>query len=424
MNRFLKFGVVASTLCVAQGHVMAKGADILLVTSPELEASWSAYVKWKGEVMGKPTKVMTTAQIEEAYDGVDLQEKIRVCVREHIDKMGTQWVVLGGDSEPNGGGVVPDRDTVHETRWGKNSDIATDIYYLSATSWDADGDGIYGEFKDDKEAISYPDGSVGIGRIPVRTAEEVKAYTEKVVAYESVYPKDGFRDRIVFTCTVPSAYAKVVRSWDDHISNALPAEARYQYFLDAKHWDEEAGKYALIPKNWVSMFNAKRYGKVHLHGHGLHGCWVLDGHKQFTKDHVEQLGNKGAYPVITTVSCFTGHFDSAEDPCISESMLRAPSAGAIAIVAPCREGKPHFMNPKIDFPLMVKEGKMDGTTSTMAFFWELGIGGKLSTGEALMKSKASMSEKAKQSAMYHMCLSEINLLGDPTIAVHPKLSDQ
>ena len=55
----------------------------------------------------------------------------------------------------------------------------------------------------------------------------------------------------------------------------------------------------------------------------------------------------------------------------------------------------------------------------MTFFWEQGIGGSLTTGEALMKAKALLESNARQSASYHMCLAELNLLGDPTLAVHP-----
>jgi hypothetical protein len=126
----------------------------------------------------------------------------------------------------------------------------------------------------------------------------------------------------------------------------------------------------------------------------------------------------GHYAIITTVSCFTGHYDAKQDPSIAESMLRVPKAGAIAIVAPCRTGKPHFLNPEKDFPLMVREGKMDGTTTTMTLFWENGIRDNLTTGEALMKTKAALAEKAKRSAQFHMYLCELNLLGDPTIKVH------
>lgn len=342
-------------------------------------------------------------------------------MRDYIDSHETKWVVLGGDSLPGGLGVVPDRDTVHKTMWGEKIDIPTDIYYLSATNWDADGDGVYGEFDDDKDAISYPDGSVGLGRIPVRTAADVEAYTDKVISYESNYPAGDFKDSIVYTCTVDGAYAKVRRSWDDHVSNVLPKDGMARYFSNSTPWDGEvAGDYQLSPTNWVKLLNEKKVGKFHFHGHGLIQGWALEDHKMFTAEHVKLLTNKDAYPVITTVSCFTGHYDAAQDPSISESMLRKADGGAIAIVAPCREGKPHFMNPKQDFPLMMKEGKMDGTTTTMTYFWELGIKDNLTTGEALMKTKAMLAEKATTSVEFHMCLSELNLLGDPTIAVHPE----
>jgi hypothetical protein len=68
---------------------------------------------------------------------------------------------------------------------------------------------------------------------------------------------------------------------------------------------------------------------------------------------------------------------------------------------------------------MVWQGKMDGTTTTMTLFWEKGIGLKLTTGEALMKAKADHAENAKKSANIHMCLEELNLLGDATLLVHP-----
>lgn len=409
----LGLSAVASTL------PSARAADVLLITSAELADSWKPFAEWKTK-QGKSTEVVTVADIAKSYEGVDVQEKIRKCVRENIDKK-TKWVVLGGDSLPGGVGVVPDRDTVHKTMWGENKDIPTDIYYLSATNWDADNDGIYGEFEDDKTAISYPDGSVGLGRIPVRTTEDVEAYTDKVISYESNYPGGDFKDSMTYACEVAGAYAKVRRSWDDHVSKVLPKSGMVRYFSDSTPWDTNtAGDYQLSPANWVKMINEKKVGKFHFHGHGLIQGWALEDHKMFTAEHVNQLTNKDAYPIITTVSCFTGHYDAAKDPSIAESMLRKADGGAIALVAPCREGKPHFMNPRGDFALMEVEGKMDGTTRTMTYFWELGVRDKLTTGEALMKTKAMLAENAKTSAEFHMCLCELNLLGDPTIAVHPE----
>jgi len=121
---------------------------------------------------------------------------------------------------------------------------------------------------------------------------------------------------------------------------------------------------------------------------------------------------------MTTVSCFTGQFDSKEDPCITESMLRAPEKGAVLIITPAREGVPIFHSPK-DFRLMVSEGKLDGTTETMTRFWMYGLeeteNGYLTAGEAFYKMKQTMGKEAEKTSGYHWCQAEINLLGDPTI---------
>lgn len=390
----------------------------LLVTAESLAEAWLPFVEWKRE-RGIEVEVATVQMIDEKLEGPDVQEKIRLFVQKEISENQIRWLILGGDSLPDGGGLVPDRDTLHETMWGRNIDIPTDIYYLSPTNWDADGDGVYGEFEEDQEAISYPDGSVGLGRIPVRTVEDVQAYTDKVIFCETNTPEQSFRNSFLYTCTVSEAYAKLRRSWDDSISEVLEEGEVTRYFADETPWDsEKPGDYQLNHLNLTKLFNEGRFGKMHLHGHGAIEGWIMEGGQSlFGYWCVNNLKNEGHYPMITTVSCFTGQYDASKDPSIAEAMLRKSKAGAIAIVAPCREGKPHFVNPEDSFPLMMSEGKLDGTTKTMTRFWAKGLAENLSAGESLMATKAELIEKAKESANLHMCLCELNLLGDPTLAV-------
>lgn len=395
-------------------------AAVLLITSPELEKAWEPFAAWKKK-LGKPVRIITTEQINDRYDGKDLQEKIRRSVRNHTDNLETRWVILGGDSLPGGKGHVPHRDTVHKTMFGTYKNLPTDIYYVSSKSWDADGDGIFGEWLEDRDSISYPNGEVGMGRIPVRTVEDVKAYTEKVIAFESRYPETDYATTMTYTCTVPQAYAKVRASWDGTVSKALKDGKVQRFFNHETPWDKDKpGDFPLSADNWLELINGKSSGKLHLHGHGLRHCWVLENDEELTFEHVAKLNNKDAYPVITTVSCFTGHYDSPKDPSIAEAMLRQPKGGAVLMVAPVREGKPHFHNPQEDFPLMVKEGKLDGTTRTMTEFWKRGLDPFLTAGEAFMAVKNAMKKDAKKSATFHLCLSELNLLGDPTLHLRSK----
>ena len=389
-------------------------ATLLLITDKSLTEAWAPFAEWKTR-LGKSTKLITIDQIAAAHEGEDLsiQEKIRLSVREHIENHATRWVLLGGDCLPGGKGLVPGgHSTVHAM---EPAGIPTDIVYLSPTNWDADGDGIFGEWKDDKDAITYPDGTVGLGRVPVRSAADVAAFTEKVIAFESRYPSENFAAQMIYTCTDSPAYPKVRRSWDDHVSKAWEGGSVGRFFNTETPWDEEGkpGSHDLTAENLVAVFNDGKAGKLHIHGHGHLPAWVLEK-STFTAKNVGQLRNDGAYPLITTVSCNTGEYDGRKDPSIVESMIRQPEAGSVAIVAPVRTGKPHF-HKRSDFRLMVTEGKLDGTTMTMTRYWENGLGENATTGEAIMKAKAARAEDAAKTAGYHLCICELNLLGDPTL---------
>lgn len=386
-------------------------ATILLITGDEIAEAWLPYAKWK-TANGKATKVITVSQIDKDFDAKSIQEKIRLCVQKHIRDHQTRWVVLGGDCTGEGEGLVPGGHRTFHAQ--ERRGIPTDIVYLSESSWDQDNDGKFGEFEEDRDAITYPDGSVGLGRIPVRTAEDVAAFTEKVIAYESNYPTSDFATQMIYTCTDRPAYPKVRNSWDGYLSKVWDGEMG-RYFSAETPWDQEdkPGSFDLTADNLVELINKKKVGKFHIHGHGHLPAWVLEG-SRFTGSHVEQLKNDGAYPLMTTVSCNTGEYDSKKDPSIVEQMIRKPQGGSVAIVAPIRTGKPHFAS-RSDMRLMVTEGKLDGTTMTMTRYWENGLGHGMTTGEALMKAKSQMASDAKDASGFHLCICELNLLGDPTL---------
>ena len=392
-------------------------ATVLLVTSAKLAPAWGDFAAWKTR-QGKATKILTVETIRKDYRGGDVQQKIRAAVLDHVEKHATHWVVLGGDSEPNGGGLVPDRDTPHRVMGGRLAydDIPTDLYYISPLDWDANNDGVYGQWPQDREAIAYthPKG-VSIGRIPVRTAADVAAYTRKIVAYESRYPEKEFARRMIYTNTVNASEPKVRRSWDGYISPSWSDGSVLRFFHTATPWDrKKPGDYPLSPANWSKLINAKAGGKMHMHGHGFLPGWVLEHRQLASAKTVNGLTNKDAYLVMTTVSCFTGQYDHAKDPSITESMLRKPDGGAVVILAPAREGVPIFHDPR-DFRKMVTEGKLDGTTLTHTRFWASGLSRNLTTGEAFMAAKAQMADDAKRNGGYHWCQCELNLLGDPTL---------
>ena len=405
---------------------------VLLITDESLAEAWVPFAQFKTRI-GLPTKIVAVQSIEKAYEGVDTQARIRACVLDHVERQGARYIILGGDSGPQGTGLVPDRDTPHRPHARlAYRDIPTDLYYLSPgnNDWDANGDGIYGDWENDMDAVAYthPSGA-SLGRIPVRTVEDVAAYTDKVIAYETRYPTDGFASRIIYTNTVDGSEPKVRRSWDDYLSKAWEGGEAFRFFHTQTAWDKaEPGDYSLKTDHWRDRINEKFAGKMHMHGHGMPGFWILEddgGHTKCDAPIVEKLTNEDAYLVMTTVSCFTGMYDSKFDPTITETMLRAPKKGAVVIVCPSREGVPIFHNPRVDFRLMVEEGKLDGTTESMTRFWINGLsprkdGTYRTIGEAFAAMKGEMAEHARKTAGYHWCQSELNLLGDPTLSFRAK----
>lgn len=377
---------------------------VLLVTPESLAEAWQPFADWKTRG-GKPTSIVTVEHIAKSFGGADTPARIKACVLDSIKERGTQWVVLGGDSLPGGEGLVPDRDTRHGIMGGRlrYADIPTDLYFVTEGSWDSNGDGVYGDWDADRDAVSY-EPLAAIGRIPVRTAEDVAAYTAKVVGYETRYPAQGFAKKLLYTCAVPMANYKADMLWDRYLAPEWKDASCDKFFVNRD--------YALSPQHWVERLNGKAAGKMHMHGHGFLPGWVLDRHQLVDAGAVSKLENEDAYLLMTTVSCFTGQYDSAKDPSITESMLRQPGGGAVAIVAPAREGVPVFL----DSPRDPRDGKtQDGTTRLLTRYWVEGLSGDLTTGEALARAKAGFAEEARANDGYHWVLSELNLLGDPTL---------
>jgi hypothetical protein len=413
--------IIAPTLhAQEETEATEPNTDVLLIAPDDLAEAWAPLADWKTR-LGKRTKILTITQIEEEYQGDDIQQKIRNCCLEHIDLHGTKWIILGGDSRPDGSGGVPDRDTKHANSFVQHADIPTDVYYVSELDWDANDDGVYGEWGVDADAIAYTNPQATIGRIPVRTVEDVAAYTAKVIGYESRYPTDEFAWQFVYTCPERGAYPKL-RTSRNLLADAWQQGSLFDFFAHRTPWDVDSpGDFALSPEHWIELINGKTVGKIHMHGHGFLPLWALESPQgAVTATHVEKLTNEDAYLAITTVSCFTGQFDGEEDPCITESMLRHPLGGAVLIIAPARAGVPAFHDPARDFPLMMSEGKMDGTTETMTLFWKYALTENMTAGEAFRAAKIELTDDAEKTSIYHFVQCELNLLGDPTLDIRAK----
>lgn len=151
--------------------------DILLITKNDLTDAFDDYVDFKSAT-GFIVEIYTVEDIYNDYTGADEPEQIRNCIIDYYQNWGTSYVILAGDSDPNGSDddIIPHRGFYAEGDY----DIPSDMYYscLDGT-WNDDGDNRWGEVG---EYDIYSE--VVIGRICVDSETEIDNFTNKLKMYQ------------------------------------------------------------------------------------------------------------------------------------------------------------------------------------------------------------------------------------------------
>jgi len=175
--------------------------------------------KFKGELeplvihkekLGIATRLVTLPEVYDQmyWHGRDEAEKIKYFIKTAIEEWGIEYVLLVGGKK----GQLP---LWHFPVRYVNMENMLESYYISDlyyadiynaegnfSSWDSDGDGIYGEWHygdepEDKDIDLNPD--VAVGRLPCRNKMEVKIMVDKIIDYETnTYGQTWFYDMLVF----------------------------------------------------------------------------------------------------------------------------------------------------------------------------------------------------------------------------------
>ncbi len=156
----------------------------VIITSADLQAGFQPLIQQK-QNRGISAGIVTTEYIQSNYAGTetgDLADRIRQFIADAYTNWGTEWILLGGDSE-----VVPQRGVYASVGGTVDSSLPTDMYYACLDGpWNADGDSIWAEATDGAgggDVDLYPD--VYVGRAPVSNTTEVANFVAKTVWYET-----------------------------------------------------------------------------------------------------------------------------------------------------------------------------------------------------------------------------------------------
>ena len=330
------------------------GVSYVVITSAALSESLTPLVEWKAR-RGINAGLATIEAIEANYPAVDGAASIREYLKSAY-AAGLTWVVLAGDET-----ILPIRLAYAGYTQGPTdpADLQVcDLYFAELDgNWDADGDGIYGEYFGDAAELTS---ELYVGRLPLNTAAEATTIVDKIIAYESGPSDPSYLTRALDVC------ADQMRDWSAGTGqNNLVAQEM------PSGWQRDNSSMIEMPSGDSPSPNAPDgptlpsllstgYGWVNYYVHGRADGMVVrsSGYLDYAQSWVWSSGTDGdgqghlstmtpaPYPGIhLSIGCDHGGFDMDSPPfapggqqSIAEALLFAPEGGAAAFIGQSRWG--------------------------------------------------------------------------------------
>lgn len=319
-----------------------KNIDYLIVTSNTLKDAFTPLINWK-RIKGVWSEIITIEEIVSKYPGNDIPLKIKNYIYEAYCKNNLKYVLLGGDDT-----VVPVRGCygkVESSNIYEDNTIPTDIYYScfgGDFNWDANKNGIYGE-KDDNIDLTT---SIGVTRAPVRSKSTTKNFVDRTIQYE----KDPqYNNTILLSgCKVSYTDTQTNKSDASIYGNILLEKyirpywkcVPYQLFDSYSDFQDESNSNFNVA-NLSTQIN-QGYSFLYINTHGNQSGWSMEEGRNY--NHLDALvqTNTG-HSIIVTDACLTNAFDisyngGANDPSLSEALLRNSQSGIIGYIGSSRYG--------------------------------------------------------------------------------------
>ena len=289
-NHFLNFPALENRLHLATPAVMGDRGSLLIVTREMFLGHLEAWRRAKHQ-LGIQTEVVLLEEIGDQWQDVKRRIQSSYANDPHLAA-----VLLVGDAE-----LVPFHPGTMGNAGGKPADP---MYGL------LDGQD------------SYPE--VIVGRISVKTGDELATVLHKTLAYEFEPDPEG---------------AWYGRATGIASREGEPTDARRADLLRERLLQSTYGSVDRFYEPWareqdlIQAFNEGR-GFVNYTGHGSFKSWATGG---FSRDSIDRLQNKNRLPVIVSVACVNGRFDYRFGDSFAERWLKAGSkenpTGAVAIFA-------------------------------------------------------------------------------------------
>jgi len=411
--------------------------DYIIVTTNDLKNAVisSDFIDWKNSI-GFNVKIVSITDPEiDDQPGDNLAEQIRNFLREYYIEWGIKYVLFVGNYvKIPMRYCYPDRTNHRFEPFDMYSgEVPTDYYYADlsssdAESWDSDGDGFYGEFRDDNPDFSA---EVSVGRIPTNDLARITYTLDKFVSFE--------QDTRSWKNNALNAGAFFYFTNQDNTGQSSMDGADLSYYLEedimngwtVSHYSEQEGLEtsiydwpALNEESFISDWRTGQYAVINWQGHGwtnrvAHCIWSSDDGDDIPEsseitwpDFIDIYSDlDDDYPsIVTAVSCYVGCPEIYQGRNLGVDLLTNPLIGAsVGVVASARS--PYG---SIDW----SPSNPGGSDSIIYELNKNMIINNQSVGDALYNSKYYCTTNFGWNEFYeYIDLYTFNLYGDPSLVL-------
>lgn len=327
----------------------------LIITSSALAGAFQPLADYRTS-QGLPAVVKTVDWIEANYrHGVDVQETVRMFIRDAYERWGVEYVLLGGDTD-----IVPARYALSNFYPpGGTTLIPADLYFACLDgNWNLDGDADFGEPNvnesnpgDDCDMAS----DISFGRAPVSTVADVNTFVSKVINYENAAAGSGYAGRfltaaeVLFTnseggITLDGAtYAQALVDEVVAPCSDMSAVRMFEAWdrLDGLGQPMYPGSIRETRAAALDSLNTGHFSIFNQIGHGF--FFNMDmGDANITLTDASNLHNGIAKPFLMyALNCASAAFDYG---CLMEKFVQNPGGGSFASIGATRAAFPATAN--------------------------------------------------------------------------------
>ena len=385
--------------------LLGSPVQYVIITTDELQTQFQRLADWKTQC-GIPAVVRTLSFIQQNYPAAnDDADRIRQFIRDAYQRWGTQFVLLGGDTD-----IMPVRyawNTYYP--FGVGSFVATDLYFQCLDgSWNQNGNSIYGEGSPDgidpgDNADLMPE--VWVGRAPVDVVAQAQQFVDRTLQYEKT-PVGDYENSVLF-------FSEVLfpQNWSPGMGTLLDGAQLSEEmlpYLDAN----PALHYARLYENYtdprwkpgalqelksVVVDSLNRGYNIAVHtGHGYRNVMSC-GDDNLTNNDALGLTNGNRLTNMYAIDCTSNAIDF---PCLGEAFLHAANGGAVTNIG----------STNVDFPTT-------GRYFEDEYFNLLFTDSVTTIGEAFSRQKYPFISSSTMDNVNRWTEMVLLLLGDPSLHI-------